>query len=388
MNIDLVFPALPPALDGIGDHTARLATALSAHHTVRIWTAEPNPTPLPGVDIRTGVHFDSRSGLQTLARDIAATPPDAVVLQYNPFSYGRWGLNLTLPGLLPSLRRHAPETRLAVMVHEPFVPVESLRFAVFTTWQRWQLWQLGRAADTLFFSIAPWVGRFGAWFPNTPCHLLPVGSNIPVAPAARTRMRAQLGFDDGTTVLGFFGSAHESRDLALLRRALNERVIVQKSTVLLYVGHAGAALRAALPNIRVQDAGALPPEAVSQHLAAMDLYLAPFRDGVSTRRGSFMVGLQHGLPTLTTLGPDTDASLRSATGTAFAAVEQGDAEAFASQMHRLLQRAELRDELGRSGSALYRETYDWPLLAPQLIHGLFAPASVPAQPPVPAAPAS
>ena len=36
MKIDILFPVLPPTIDGIGDHTARLAAALSGFAQVRI----------------------------------------------------------------------------------------------------------------------------------------------------------------------------------------------------------------------------------------------------------------------------------------------------------------------------------------------------------------
>ena len=46
MDIDFIFPVLPPSLDGIGDHTAHLARALAAQGgTVRVLTGLE---PLPG----------------------------------------------------------------------------------------------------------------------------------------------------------------------------------------------------------------------------------------------------------------------------------------------------------------------------------------------------
>lgn len=368
MRIDIAFPVLPPTLNGIGDYTAHLAAALAEQdHDVRILTAQSQTAPIPGVQVLDAFDASSRQGIRALPDAVAAPPPDWFVLQYNPFSYGRWGLNLSLPSTLRDIRHRCPDIRIALMVHEPFVPIESWRFALFTTWQRWQLWQLGRAADAVFVSIAPWVDRFEGWFPHTPVRVLPVGSNIPVAASDRSALRERLGLAPDTLVCGVFGSAHESRDLSLLRPALRHLLQTGVDVSVLYVGTAGPTLRSLLHDVPFHDAGPLPADDVSRHVAAMDLFLAPFRDGVSTRRGSFMVGLQHGCPTITTTGPDTDAVLREAAGTAFLAASPGAPSGFARQVERLAANAAVRRRVGQAGSDLYFTTYDWPHIATRLI---------------------
>lgn len=371
MTLDLVFPVLPPAFDGIGDHTAHLARMLAEQgHAIRIWTAQPEATPIPGVQIERAFDAAPRRGVRAIVARIAASPPDALVVQYNPFSYGRWGLNLSLPAALRALRRQCPDTRMAVMVHEPFVPVESWRFAAFTTWQRWQLWQLGRTAHVLFFSIAAWVQRFRSWFPDTPLVHLPVGSNIPVVPSDRDATRARLGLSAEAVVCGIFGSAHESRDLSLIEGALRSLSPTIPDLRVLYVGTSSPALRAQLDGLPLIDAGALPAAEVSHTLSAMDLFLSPFRDGVSTRRGSFMAGLQHGLPTVSTTGPDTDPALRSAAGHAFWGGPHGDSAAFTELVRRLATDPAERRRLGRAGTAFYDQRYDWPHTGTRLVQHL------------------
>jgi len=113
---------------------------------------------------------------------IETDTPDWLLLQYNPFSYGRWGLNLDLPLVIRDIKRRQPFIRIALMGHEPFVPISNWRSAIMTTWQRWQLWMLGRSADVVFFSIQPWARKFQTWWPNKPVLHLPVGSNIPRLP--------------------------------------------------------------------------------------------------------------------------------------------------------------------------------------------------------------
>jgi hypothetical protein len=155
MNVALAFPELPPRLDGIGDYTSQLSQALAESCRVRIYTATRDYTPLDRVTIETAFSLEGWQGILDLTERVCADPPDWLVLQYNPFSYGKWGFSPCLPQALHRIRMRCPSVRIAVMVHEPFVPIENWRTAIMTSWQRWQLWATGRQADVLYVSIEP-----------------------------------------------------------------------------------------------------------------------------------------------------------------------------------------------------------------------------------------
>lgn len=367
MRIDLIFPVLPPTLDGIGDHTARLAAALAAHADVRVLTAQADHTPLPGVRVDAAFSLKRRRGVRGLLPALASDPPDWVLLQFNQFSYGRWGLNPYLPRVLRALRRQIPQTRIAWLAHEDFVPRTSWKFAVMSTWQRRQFRQLGRAADLILFTIDAWARRYQAWFPDAPVACLPVGSNVPCTGLPFVEARQQLGIRPGTFVVGYFGSLHNSRLPHLFRHAVERLSHLTDDLLVLYVGADGPRLRSQLGAVPFHDAGRLPASAVSAHFAAMDLYLAPFLDGVSTRRGSFMTSLQHGLATVATRGPHTGAVLREADGHALLLADEHDAAAFARQAERLFADAALRRSVQTAGQALYQTYFDWPVLAERLV---------------------
>src|SRR5689334_17096209 len=128
-RLHLIAAALPPKLDGIGDYTALLAAELSAQADVTILTAAAArpPAPIANVEIR-GV-FDPRcpATAGAIVNEITRGRPDWVVLQYNPFAYGRRGLNLHLPRAMRRIRSLSPGTRVAVMFHETYVPLNSLK---------------------------------------------------------------------------------------------------------------------------------------------------------------------------------------------------------------------------------------------------------------------
>jgi glycosyltransferase involved in cell wall biosynthesis len=365
VRIDLVFPKLPPALDGIGDHTARLAAALAARgHGVRVLTAQPEADRIPGVSVERAFSLHRRRGVRRVAEAVQSDPPDWLLVQFNQFSYGRWGFNPHLPLAVRRMKRQQPGVRVAVLFHEDFLPVTSWRNAVMTTWQRAQFWALGRLADVAAFSIEPWAQTYRRWFPQAEVVHWPVGSNIPREGTGRAEAKAALGISGTTLVAGVFGTLHASRMLPFIARAVRGLWEEDdREMTVLYVGPDGKKLKAALPSVPVRDAGRLPAEAVSRHLAAMDVHLAPFVDGASTRRGSLMAGLQHGVATLTTCGPLTDRTIRKADGDALLLTSTDDARGFAQRAVRLAARPQLRAGVAEAGRALYDRAFSWEVLS-------------------------
>lgn len=371
-RVDIVFPRLPPALDGIGDYTARFAECLASRCDVRILTAQQDAAPIPNVRICPAFSIDAPRGVKSLLGAVRADPPDWLLLQFNQFSYGRWGFNPHLPLTIRRIASQVSQTRIAWMAHEDFVPPTSLRWAIMTTWQRLQFWGLGRAADLIFFSIEPWARRYASWFPDTPVHHLPVGSNIPACAIDRRAAREQLGFDDDQFVAGIFGTLRGSRPMPFLERAIAALDAAHPNLTVLYVGPDGTQLTTRrLEGVHVRNAGRLPAKDVSVHLNAMDLHLAPFSDGVSTRRGSFMAGLQHGVPTVSTQGKLTDPMLAARDGEAFTLASTDNADAFAQAAVTLMQNASQRVRMGKAGKRLYEEAFAFDVVAEEFFDTLY-----------------
>jgi len=365
-KIDLLFPVLPPTLDGIGDHTARLSAALAPHAAVRVLTAQSVADAIDGVEVVHSFRLPPRRGVWDLVDTVRADPPDWLFVQFNQFSYGRWGLNPFLPLALWQLRRVVPGLKIAVMFHEDFLPANSWKNTIMTTWQRAQFWALGTLADHVFFSIDPWVREYRGWFPGTPVDHLPVGSNMPYIPTDRQEIRQELGIKKFTFVMGVFGSLHASRLLGHIRAAAEAVRARTDDVVLLYIGPHGEGFRDAMGGLPVIDAGRLPATEVSRHFQAMDVHLAPFMDGVSTRRGSFMTGLQHGVATVTTIGRQSGAGLKSFRGKAFMGASEPDVSSFAESVLALLKESVTHKTMTVQARALYCEHFDWTALASRL----------------------
>ena len=373
MKLHIIAPVLPPRLDGIGDYTAALAAQLAAQGAcdVTILTGvEAASAPIAGVRIAPTFCFDTPSSVACLRDAVLAECPDWLLLQYNPFAYGKWGRNLYLPHVLHGLKRDAPRTRLAVMVHETFVPVSNWKFAIMTTWQRAQLWQLGQAADTLFFSIQPWARQFQRWFPGKTVAHLPVSSNIPRVAISRGAARQRLNFANEDLVVGLFGTAHMSRMLPLIGDTLYALEQAGHKVTLLYIGPDTEAIRARIGKTRLRADGALPGNEVSCRFAAQDMYLAAFLDGISTRRTSLMTALQHGIAIVGNRAAHTDGVLLAEAGSAFLVADTQQTGDFQAQALQMAGDAALRARLGAKAAELFEREFTWERIAARLLHAL------------------
>jgi glycosyltransferase involved in cell wall biosynthesis len=163
-------------------------------------------------------------------------------------------------------------------------------------------------------------------------------------------------------LVGHFGTygGHAARSLArLLPRLLSEE---EASCAVLLLGQGGEAMREELlrarPELaeRIHASGTLPPEELSRRLAACDLLLQPYPDGVSARRTSAMAGLAHGLPVVTTSGALTEGLWKESGAVALAPA--GDDEALLGEVRRLLASPEERSRMSAAALTLYRERFD------------------------------
>jgi glycosyltransferase involved in cell wall biosynthesis len=371
VNISVVSAALPPQLDGIADYTALLCAELAKTACVRVLTSRgPVHDPLPGVVIEEIFSPAAPKSVCRLADSVQANPPDWLLLQYNPFAYGKWGLNPYLPQTIRALKRRLPQMRFALMAHETFVPRIRWQFTVMRLWQCRQLKSLGRSADVLFFSTESWIGELKSWFPGKPLVHLPVGSNMPRIAIAPQEARQRLGIGPEKRVLGIFGTAHPSRMLGLIRQASEAAQQAGHDIVILYMGPDGGIIEETFKGLPVIADGPLPADEISRRLAAVDIYLSPFVDGVSTRRGSFITGLQHGLPTLGTLGPWTDSLLKAQADQAFLLADVATPEQFSTHLLTLLAAPDRCAAMGKQGQIFHEANFSWPTIASHMLRAM------------------
>ena len=356
----MLVPALPPQLDGIGDYSAMVASGLSKQFDVSI-VVRKQTTPtntVPGVASVTQYGHNNRAKDVLQVYDhVQQLNAEGLLVQYNPFSYGRRGLNPWLPIVLRRIATNG--TCLGVMAHETYVVSGSPLWRLIGRLQQLQLAAIGKTARITYTSCERYREHVSAVAPKATVRVMPIGSNIPRVPADRAVQKERLGIPADTTVLGLFGTTGSGVQPGFIAEVLRRSAGSSKCVILLYVGSQGDALRDVIPNDQLMDLGRLQPNEVSLAMSAMDIYLATFDDGISTRRGTVMAALQHGIALVGTRGKNTDSLLQREADASLLLASADSADAYATAAWTLINDPERTACLGIAGAALYDRVFDW-----------------------------
>jgi len=377
MRIGLISSGYPPDLDGIGDYTWWLAKTLAER---------PEITKPVTVFTRVGAEHTKSEGVKVIPffdplrpksfRDLLGTPAvndlDWLVLQYNPFGFGRWGYCPWVPETLALLKRTQKRPRIAVMFHETVVPRWPWKFALMYCWQQPIFRSICRTADVAFVSTERWTPQVKCASPNLPVHHLPVGSNVPLSEISHADARQRCGLEKDALVFGVFGSAHISRRIDWIGATVTAaaREYNGRRTVLLYVGAQGEILRRSCPHADFIDAGRLPAEDISRYLRTMDAVISPFLDGISTRRTSVISVLHHGVPVATSRSPWTDDLFVIDTPAGLLLSRAASAEDFARETLDWMRLLPDRGIPDAEITAFYDRHFQWPTISATMIRHL------------------
>ncbi|MBI1347028.1 glycosyltransferase [bacterium] len=305
----------PPQPGGVSDYTCLIARGLAAAGDRVVVFAPPcheSERPDEGVNVvRLPDHF-ARLGRSLAIRELKELSPDRVLVQYVPHAFGMKAMNWPFTAWVArEVRKIAP---IWVMFHEvafPFVR-RPLRHNIVAVANRLMARQLVKNVSRTFVSIPTWgdlLHKIAG--PSVIAEWLPIPSTLESAVdgQAVTDLRKSLGTSN--TVIGHFGTYGspivqwlEPAILSLLRKSADRTVLL--------IGRNGEAFRETLiknhPDLSEQivATGGVSIASASWHIAACDLLLQPYPDGVSSRRTSVMAGLALGVPVVTNLGELTE----------------------------------------------------------------------------------
>jgi glycosyltransferase involved in cell wall biosynthesis len=148
----------------------------------------------------------------------------------------------------------------------------------------------------------------------------------------------------------------------LLDKLLPDLLQNARGTRLVLIGANSAAYASAFlarnPELRerVIATGQVEPAQMSAHIAACDVLIQPYPDGVSTRRTTTMAGLFLGVPVVTTSGHLTEPFWEESHTVRLAGV--GDWPAFNAHVARLLSNADERRRVSIDARRYYDEHFD------------------------------
>jgi glycosyltransferase involved in cell wall biosynthesis len=363
MRVMMVCPSYPPqaVTCGVGDYTRCLATELVRQGetvtviTSREWrgqappgrAATPEPTVLPVLDIPAWWRV---------------MPADVVHVQYAPDLYRRRGEL----ALLPVRARLGAAPPLVITFHTLLDGTLAGRARALL------LLAAAHATISANEEVTGMVRRrLPAWLARRLTEI-PIGSNIAPAPAAdRAAVLARLSLPADALLIAHFGLVYPGKGLETLLDALLQVRRRHPRAHLVIVGDIReedrayrARLEARVARLGLRPAvvwtGRMADAEASGVLSAADLFVAPFDEGASIRRGSLMAGLAHGRPVVSTLPARPSAWLRD--GEALALVAPRDAAALAERMIALLDAPAERARLAGAACSLAGR-FAWPDIA-------------------------
>ncbi len=316
----MISGSLPSVRCGIGDYTARLASALARRRDV---TVQVLTTRSPAVQTMAAAPAEVLSpvagwGLASVLRSAARLRrlrPDIVHVQYPAVGYAR-ALGVLA---LPLAARRLARVPVVLTVHE----------------RRQRRWHGRLATDVMALTsnlvIVPdpleatalrqHLRRF-----RTRVEVAEMISTVPVNGSVdRHASRARLGLSGDALVMGTFGLIHPRRRLedlvdalACLRgRSVNGHLLIIGGEAAYDVDVARtyiSALKRRIADLHLVDqvtwVGYVENADVSVALQACDVCVLLYPDGASRRNTTLQAALEHGLQVVTTDGPATSPSLR------------------------------------------------------------------------------
>jgi glycosyltransferase involved in cell wall biosynthesis len=252
---------------------------------------------------------------------------------------------------------------MALIVHEAFVPITDARSLVMGTWQRGQLRAVSAGVDFVFHVVEDRVQRLAGAWPRRPTEYLAVGANVPDARAERMVVRSAHGWSDDTIVIATLGGPHPSKLQGWIAPAIEAVAALGRPACHADLGSQPIGVR--VPGVARLAPGYLEADALAGHLAAADLFLAPYDDGISGRRGSVMAALRNGVAVVSTVDDYSD-RLLSSPDSGLTLVGTDDRGGFARAVRDLAEDDVSRRDRARAGRALYEERLDWPVIVRRL----------------------
>jgi len=276
---------------------------------------------------------------------------DALLLQYNAFSFGRRGW----APWLPQWWARADPTRPTqiLVVHEAYVPGWRPRELALGVPQRMQMRSMVPGTDAVMTTCGERLAFMRGWDAAIPIDLVPVGSNLTPSGTCAPRRH-------GVPLLVSFGGGHPSRRFDLIAAAVNAAAARFGRAQVAHLGADARELEGLTEDVDVIRASGADDATLSGWLAAGDLALLPYSNGAATNRTTLAAVLEHRLPILTTAGPLTDSLLRAP---ALRMVPRSSDGAYAAEAVRLLAAPRELEEMRRSSVALHAEHFAWDAVA-------------------------
>lgn len=311
MRIGFITGEYPPTEGGVGAFTHELAVALAAlGHEIHILThRRATQDGVPNIRVAAEVRDWNWAALMQAQRWAQHNRLEIVNLQYEAAAFGKMA---PFVHLLPT---RLSDFAMVTTFHDLLVPylfpkAGGLRYRA--------LLNLARSVKGVIVTNVQDEQQLAQERGIAPVRRIPIGSNIAPAPPPdfeRAALRAMYNIPEDSLLIGYFGFLNASKGAACLLRGVSHALQQGVNAYLMLIGgrtgssdpsnvHYAESVDDLIGRLklseRVRRTGFIESAAVSAHLLACDVLALPYTDGVSFRRGSFMAGLAHGCPIITT----------------------------------------------------------------------------------------
>ena len=372
MKIIFISNKFPPLVDGVADHTHRLAHEFRKHgHEVYVICRKSKAY----VDYHHTDHFHllpvidcwNLTGIWHLLTLIKTIHPEWILLQYVPYGFNRFGLPFPI-ALLTILLKFYIKIPAAVFFHEyasgigfhgkyKYLPISIGQFSI--------AYLLKKTARLSIYTLDVLDNRFK----NRSNSLkLYIGSNIPENDNVEegSCLRKSL-VHEAEYLLCTFGMKEQVHLLDTLHEVKRKGVRFRLLIIGKICGKHLDGIRTEAEKLGIWEnihvTGYLEGKQVRQYLKASDLYLSfnkvdtKGRGGISTKSGAIAAALMAGLPVVGTKGHMTGHIFLD--GVNVILIDPGKTIENAGKILHLLHDKTLRSSLGKNASLTYAQYLSW-----------------------------
>jgi len=369
MKVCIISPDFPPVPGGVSDYVYHLASELGRSSNLTIITTRKAKSSVyelyPVFD-----SFSMYEYVQAL-RIIHKLNPDTVNIQYTAYLYGWWRFELVF---FLALCRLFLRSQLVVTFHELCDPlfISPVNF-VRSLIHRLKLPFLLLLSEKIVVTTKTRYEVLKRLLILNKVYIATIGVNIKKLPLNRpllSTLKKRYRISPDETVFSMFGTVSGDKDYETLFLALKglkakwKLLVVGSSSEKRYKKPYLLAKRLGL-NKNIVWTGFLPEQEVSAILQLSDIYLIPYTHGVAGRFGTFPVGFEFGLPTITTIGRDTPQFLKN--GENLLLVQKRDFKELGAAINKLVQDRDLRQRLAMNGRKTFENYYLWSNIAKEMV---------------------
>ncbi|MBI4924660.1 MAG: glycosyltransferase family 4 protein [Bdellovibrio sp.] len=382
MKIAVISPTFPPDHCGIGDYSARVVEEfLNRNEQVSVWSCQKNPQANYLTSNNFKYFYTPRPwGPVTFCSfliELKKFSPEAVIVQYIPYLFAKkWGIHPLLPFWILILRFILyllnPSISLLLIVHESNYPVRfDLKGICLGLPQWFQFVFIFLICPKISFTFESAYKKYKNFFFWKWLYLIPVGANI-----KRVQMDWDIPIDEivpkEAKILLHFGGAHPTNLFEYEFAAFDAIFKNLKNTKLVFVGLTQEKINVLLDQYNfshlksaVIGLGYLMEAEVSVWISRSYLVLAPFLDGISTRRTSAMAAFDHGKPLLTTRSWSTNSSI--AWEEFCFIVPMQEKQKFIEKAVFILENSEEAKSTGERGKKYYDAHFSYPVITNKIL---------------------